>query len=97
MGSLRKFEIPCYLEKRMWPLLKLLISDVEAELSSGYFLPHLIVSCNFLALLQLAENQKVVLEFWKSSKPSNMDRNTASSIGRCCFWFKARRNVEGSP
>jgi hypothetical protein len=32
-------------------LLKLLISDVEAELSNGYFPSHLSISCNFLALL----------------------------------------------
>ncbi|KAK7815703.1 augmin subunit 5 [Quercus suber] len=48
------FIIPCYLEKRMWPLLMLLISDGEAELSSVYFPPHLSISCNFFALLHLA-------------------------------------------
>ncbi|XP_030963210.1 homeobox-DDT domain protein RLT3 isoform X2 [Quercus lobata] len=46
-------------------LLKLLISEVEAELSNGYFPPHLSISCNFLALLHSAENQKVALAFWK--------------------------------
>ena len=34
-------------------LLKLLISDVEAELSNGCFPPHLSISCNFLASLHL--------------------------------------------
>uniref|UniRef100_A0A2N9IPY1 Homeobox domain-containing protein n=1 Tax=Fagus sylvatica TaxID=28930 RepID=A0A2N9IPY1_FAGSY len=46
-------------------LLKLLISDVEAELSNGYFPSHLSISCNFLALLHSVGNQKVALEFWK--------------------------------
>ncbi|KAG2713473.1 hypothetical protein I3760_04G177700 [Carya illinoinensis] len=47
-------------------LLKLLISDVQAELSSG-FSPNLSKSCNFLALLHSVENQKVALEFWERS------------------------------
>ncbi|GLT94283.1 hypothetical protein SLE2022_120320 [Rubroshorea leprosula] len=47
-------------------LLKLLLFDVEMELSTGV-LPHLSVSCKFLALLHSVENQKFVVEFWRKS------------------------------
>ncbi|XWS75947.1 hypothetical protein CRYUN_Cryun01aG0135400 [Craigia yunnanensis] len=47
-------------------LLKLLLSDVEAELSSA-LLPHFSLSCKFLALLHSVENQEFVIEFWKTS------------------------------
>ncbi|GMI70898.1 hypothetical protein like AT4G12750 [Hibiscus trionum] len=47
-------------------LLKLLLSDVQAELS-GALLPHFSLSCKFLALLQSVENQEFVVEFWKTS------------------------------
>ncbi|XP_022771609.1 homeobox-DDT domain protein RLT3-like isoform X2 [Durio zibethinus] len=47
-------------------LLKLLLSDVEAELSAAlsrrFSLP-----CKFLALLHSVENQEFVVEFWKTS------------------------------
>ena len=41
----------------MWPFLKLLLSDVEAELS-GAFLPHFSLSWKFLALLHLERKKK---------------------------------------
>ncbi|KAK8688666.1 hypothetical protein V6N13_087418 [Hibiscus sabdariffa] len=47
-------------------LLKLLLSDVQAELR-GALLPHFSLSCKFLALLQSVENQEFVVEFWKTS------------------------------
>ncbi|KAL5554766.1 hypothetical protein UlMin_042167 [Ulmus minor] len=47
-------------------LLKLLLSDIEVELSSG-FLPHLSKSCNFLSLLHSVETKKSSLEFWRRS------------------------------
>ncbi|XP_039039455.1 homeobox-DDT domain protein RLT3-like [Hibiscus syriacus] len=47
-------------------LLKLLLSDVQLELS-GAFLSHFSLSCKFLALLQSVENQELVIEFWKTS------------------------------
>ncbi|XP_011008202.1 PREDICTED: uncharacterized protein LOC105117236 isoform X1 [Populus euphratica] len=47
-------------------LLKLLLSDVETEISSG-LLPHLSISCKFLALLHSVEDQEFVVEFWKNS------------------------------
>ncbi|XVE72619.1 hypothetical protein DITRI_Ditri11bG0052600 [Diplodiscus trichospermus] len=47
-------------------LLKLLLFDVEAELSSA-LLPHFSLSCKFLALLHSVENQEFVVEFWKTS------------------------------
>ncbi|KAH1081630.1 hypothetical protein J1N35_021391 [Gossypium stocksii] len=47
-------------------LLKLLLSDVEVELS-GAVLPHFSLSCKFLALLHSVENQEFVVEFWKKS------------------------------
>lgn len=47
-------------------LLKLLLSDVETELSSRV-LPHLSVSCKFLALLHSVESQEFVVEFWRKS------------------------------
>ncbi|XP_015868893.1 homeobox-DDT domain protein RLT3 [Ziziphus jujuba] len=45
-------------------LLKLLLSNVQAELSGGS-LPHLSKSCNFLVLLHTVENQEFTLELWK--------------------------------
>ncbi|XP_039031449.1 homeobox-DDT domain protein RLT3-like isoform X2 [Hibiscus syriacus] len=47
-------------------LLKLLLSDVQEELS-GALLPHFSLSCKFLALLQSVENQEFVIDFWKTS------------------------------
>ncbi|XVF81356.1 hypothetical protein PTKIN_Ptkin15bG0148700 [Pterospermum kingtungense] len=47
-------------------LLKLLLSDVKAELS-GALMPHVSLSCKFLALLHSVENQEFVVEFWKAS------------------------------
>lgn len=47
-------------------LLKLLLSDVETELGRGC-LPHLSVSCKFLALLHSVENQEFFVEFWNKS------------------------------
>ncbi|CAK7349189.1 unnamed protein product [Dovyalis caffra] len=47
-------------------LLKLLLSDVKTEISSGLF-PHLSISCKFLALLHSVEDQEFVAEFWKNS------------------------------
>ncbi|KAE8699577.1 Homeodomain-like transcriptional regulator isoform 2 [Hibiscus syriacus] len=47
-------------------LLKLLLSDVQAELS-GAVLPHFSLSCKFLSLLQSVENQEFVVDFWKTS------------------------------
>ncbi|CAL1408034.1 unnamed protein product [Linum trigynum] len=47
-------------------LLKLLLSDVEREISNC-FLPHLSISCKFLALLNSVEDQEFVLDFWKRS------------------------------
>ncbi|KAJ6343212.1 hypothetical protein OIU76_005030 [Salix suchowensis] len=47
-------------------LLKLLLSDVETEISSG-LLPHLSISCKFLALIHSVEDQENVVEFWKNS------------------------------
>ncbi|PRQ51784.1 putative transcription factor & chromatin remodeling DDT family [Rosa chinensis] len=47
-------------------LLKLLLSHVQAELSSGS-MPHLSKSCNFLAFIHWVENQKSTLEFWERS------------------------------
>ncbi|KAM1165207.1 hypothetical protein PS2_024417 [Malus domestica] len=47
-------------------LLKLLLTNVEAELSCGS-IPHLSKSCNFLAFIHSVENQKSTLEFWKRS------------------------------
>ncbi|XP_048232620.1 homeobox-DDT domain protein RLT3 isoform X2 [Ricinus communis] len=47
-------------------LLKLLLSDVETEISSRY-LPHSSVSCKFLALLHSVEDQEFLMEFWKKS------------------------------
>ncbi|XP_028770247.1 homeobox-DDT domain protein RLT3 isoform X2 [Neltuma alba] len=47
-------------------LLTVLLSDIEAELTSG-FPPHLNKSCNFLALLHSVENQEYSLDFWKRS------------------------------
>lgn len=47
-------------------LLKLLLSDLESELSSG-FLPHLSKSCKFLGLLYSVEHQEFIVEFWKRS------------------------------
>ncbi|XP_065874540.1 homeobox-DDT domain protein RLT3 isoform X2 [Euphorbia lathyris] len=47
-------------------LLKLLFTDVETEISSG-FLPHLSISCKFLALLHTVEDQEFIVEFWKRS------------------------------
>lgn len=47
-------------------LLKLLLSDVETEISSG-LLPHLSISCKFLALLHSVEDREFVVEFWKNS------------------------------
>ncbi|XWS31134.1 hypothetical protein CRYUN_Cryun23aG0051500 [Craigia yunnanensis] len=47
-------------------LLKLLLSDVEAELI-GALLPHFSLSCKFLALLHSVENHKFLVEFWKTS------------------------------
>ncbi|WCJ37316.1 Homeobox-DDT domain protein RLT3 [Euphorbia peplus] len=47
-------------------LLKLLFTDVETEISSG-FLPHLSISCKFLALLHTVEDQEFIVDFWKRS------------------------------
>ncbi|OMO96861.1 hypothetical protein CCACVL1_04754 [Corchorus capsularis] len=47
-------------------LLKLLLSDIEAELS-GSRLPRFSLSCKFLALLHSVENQEFMVEFWKKS------------------------------
>ncbi|KAL6134806.1 hypothetical protein ACLB2K_067034 [Fragaria x ananassa] len=47
-------------------LLKLLLSHVQAELSSGC-MPHLSKSCHFLAFIHSLENQKSTLEFWERS------------------------------
>ncbi|CAI0459366.1 unnamed protein product [Linum tenue] len=47
-------------------LLKLLLSDVEREISNG-FLHHLSISCKFLALLHSVENQEFVVDLWKKS------------------------------
>ncbi|XP_021819888.1 homeobox-DDT domain protein RLT3 isoform X1 [Prunus avium] len=47
-------------------LLKLLLSNVEAELRCGS-IPHLSKSCNFLAFIHSVENQESTLEFWKRS------------------------------
>ncbi|XP_037494138.1 homeobox-DDT domain protein RLT3 isoform X2 [Jatropha curcas] len=47
-------------------LLKLLLSDVETEISNG-FLPHLSISCKFLALLHSVEDQTYIVDFWKKS------------------------------
>ncbi|XVF72355.1 hypothetical protein PTKIN_Ptkin12aG0115200 [Pterospermum kingtungense] len=47
-------------------LLKLLLSDVEAELISA-LLPEFSLSCKFLAFLHSVENQEFVVDFWKKS------------------------------
>ncbi|XP_050205554.1 homeobox-DDT domain protein RLT3 [Mercurialis annua] len=47
-------------------LLKLLLTDVEKEMSSGC-MPHLSVSCKFLALIHSVEDQEFLVEFWKKS------------------------------
>ncbi|KAE8675183.1 Homeodomain-like transcriptional regulator isoform 2 [Hibiscus syriacus] len=47
-------------------LLKLLLSDVQAELSGALF-PHFSLSCKFLVLLQSVENQEYLVDFWKTS------------------------------
>ncbi|KAH7576570.1 hypothetical protein JRO89_XS01G0111400 [Xanthoceras sorbifolium] len=47
-------------------LLKVLLSDVKTELSRGC-LPHLSVSCKFLALLHSVEDQEFFVEFWNES------------------------------
>ncbi|XP_043804783.1 homeobox-DDT domain protein RLT3 isoform X2 [Manihot esculenta] len=47
-------------------LLKLLLSDVEKEINSG-FLPQLSISCQFLALIHSVEAQEFVVEFWRKS------------------------------
>ncbi|KAI4346516.1 hypothetical protein L6164_007406 [Bauhinia variegata] len=47
-------------------LLTLLLSDVEVELTNGFF-PHSNKSCNFLALLHSVENEGYSLDFWKRS------------------------------
>ncbi|KAI4352724.1 hypothetical protein L6164_006945 [Bauhinia variegata] len=47
-------------------LLRLLLSDIEVELTNG-FLPHLNKSCNFLALLHSVDNRGYSLDFWKRS------------------------------
>ncbi|KAK9291662.1 hypothetical protein L1049_019611 [Liquidambar formosana] len=56
----------CLLGKVHVALLKLLLSDVETELSRG-FLPHLSKSCKFLGLLHSVERQEFVVGFWKRS------------------------------
>ncbi|KAK7815702.1 hypothetical protein CFP56_001247 [Quercus suber] len=48
---MHSFRDSLLLGKTQVALLKLLISDVEANLSNGYFPPHLSIFCNFLALL----------------------------------------------
>lgn len=47
-------------------LLKLLLSNVQAELSCGS-ISHLSKSCNFLAFIHSVENQESTLEFWDKS------------------------------
>ncbi|KAK3020286.1 hypothetical protein RJ639_045835 [Escallonia herrerae] len=47
-------------------LLELLLSDVEAELSSGAS-THMNKNCKFLGLLHSVEHQDSVLKFWKRS------------------------------
>ncbi|CAN0927277.1 Homeobox-DDT domain protein RLT3 [Linum grandiflorum] len=47
-------------------LLKLLLCDVETEMRNE-FLPHLTISCKFLALLHSVEGQELLVDFWKSS------------------------------
>ncbi|KAK3025527.1 hypothetical protein RJ639_041519 [Escallonia herrerae] len=47
-------------------LLELLLSDLEAELSSGAS-THMNKNCKFLGLLHSAEHQDSVLKFWKRS------------------------------
>ncbi|XP_052193159.1 homeobox-DDT domain protein RLT3 isoform X2 [Diospyros lotus] len=47
-------------------LLKLLLSDVEMELSRGTF-PHVSKNGKFLELLHSVEHQNSILEFWKKS------------------------------
>ncbi|KAL6989131.1 hypothetical protein U1Q18_014883 [Sarracenia purpurea var. burkii] len=47
-------------------LLKLLLSDVDMELSRGFF-PHASKNGNFLELLHFVEHQKYVLQFWMKS------------------------------
>ncbi|XP_022758848.1 homeobox-DDT domain protein RLT3-like isoform X2 [Durio zibethinus] len=47
-------------------LLKLLLCDIEAELSAS-LLPHFSLSCKFLALLHSVENQEFLVKFWKTS------------------------------
>lgn len=48
-------------------LLKVLLSDVEKELSGGGFVPRMSKYCMFLGLLQSVEHQEYVLEFWRKS------------------------------
>ncbi|WOH11676.1 hypothetical protein DCAR_0831166 [Daucus carota subsp. sativus] len=47
-------------------LLRVLLFDVEMELSNG-FIPHLIKNSKFLRLLHWVEGQNLVLNFWKRS------------------------------
>lgn len=47
-------------------LLKLLLLDVETELTKGSF-HHLSKSCKLLALLHSVENQDMIVNFWKKS------------------------------
>ncbi|XP_056171319.1 homeobox-DDT domain protein RLT3-like [Syzygium oleosum] len=47
-------------------LLKLLLFDVETELTRGSF-HHLSKSCKLLALLHSVESQDIIVDFWKKS------------------------------
>ncbi|XP_048139087.1 homeobox-DDT domain protein RLT3 isoform X2 [Rhodamnia argentea] len=47
-------------------LLKLLLFDIETELTRGSF-HHLSKSCKLLALLHSVENQDIIVDFWKKS------------------------------
>ncbi|XP_022880809.1 homeobox-DDT domain protein RLT3-like isoform X1 [Olea europaea var. sylvestris] len=65
-------------------LLKLLVSDIDQDLSRG-FLPLASKNRKFLALLHSIEGQDFVLDFWQKSL--NLLTWTEITSGVCCCWF----------